>query len=117
MGNGRVGDVGLIGRVVQNGRAVLVRVVDPTLQHFLRCSHAGGVIGIAQINQIDALPGEIGNEIVLRSNRKINQSAVAAGGVCRTCVAGHHIGIHVDRVNGVQDGDHVIRPEDIQNIS
>ena len=114
--NGRVGDVGFIGGVIQNHRTVLLRVFDPTLQHLLGGNHAGRVIRIAQVNQVDPLPGKFRNEIVGGGNRKVNQAAVAATGIRRTRVSGHDVGIHVHRIYRIQHRDDVVFSEDIQDI-
>src|ERR1700730_1903123 len=48
---------------------------------------------------------------------QINQPRIRTGGIRLAGMAGHYVGIHVYRVDGIHHGDAVLMPENVENIS
>ena len=70
---------------------------------------------MAKVNQIDLLTGHFGHESVLRGARQIDHSDRPRRPA--RSVAGHHVCIHIDRVNGVHDGDAILVAENVEDIA
>ena len=63
------------------------------------------------------LLGRGGDESVGRLAREIHQPPVSPRLVRLPGVAGHHVGVHIDGVNGVADGDFVFVAENIKDVA
>src|SRR5689334_18776153 len=116
MRNRRVGNVRFVGRVVQNDGVVCPRVVDPSLQLLAGGDHAGRVVGVAEVDQVDVLTRQLGGKPVVGGGGNVNQPRVTPLVVGGPCAARHHVRVDVDRVDGVDDGDLIVVAEHFQNV-
>src|SRR6185295_17058594 len=71
-------DEGLVGGVEQDDRFVLARVFHPAGQRRAREHRAGGVVGRAEVNDVDVAIGQGRVEAVFRRGGQVDQTAVAA---------------------------------------
>ncbi len=114
----RIRDVGLIGRVIDDHAAFPIGVVHPPLKLLLRDRRAGRVVGEAEIDQIRPLLREIGDEAVRLGAGHIDHIAPVPGFriVCAGA-AGHHVGIHVDRIDRIADRDPRVVRKQLLNVA
>src|SRR5690606_29768863 len=110
-------DEGLVGGVVEDDGTVLAGVSHPSGELLTGGGGPGRVVRIAEVDQIHLLFGNGRDEIVFRCARQVDETAVGPAVVGFAGVAGHHIGVHVDRIDGIGDGDAVARPEDVENVA
>jgi len=106
-----------ISRIKQNNGFMGKGIINPFFQLLACRNRTGRIVGITEINQIHRLLGNIGDKIVFGCTGHINNSAVAAGIVCRPRPAGHHIGIHIYRIDRVSHGSHIVQAEDFLQIA
>ena len=78
---------------------------------------AGGVVGIAKVDQVHWFSGQLRHKGVLRCARQVDQSGIGALGVGGAGVPGHDVGIHVNRVDGVHDGHAVAMAQDVEDVA
>jgi len=109
--------VRLVGRVEQNNGPVFQRVIHPCLELRAIGDGAGRIVRRTQINHIHMPFGRLGDESVARFARQINQLRVSTGLIRFTGVTGHDVGVHINRINRVADGDFVFMAEDIEDIA
>ena len=103
----RVGDVRLVSRVEQNDGLVFERVFHPRLKLRPVRRRAGRIVRRAKINHVHVPLRRFGNETVAGFARQINQLGISARLVGLAGVAGHHVRVHINRINRVADGDFV----------
>ena len=110
-------DVGLIGGVVEDEGVVLQGVVDPLAQLLLGDDGAGGIVGIAEVDDVDgAALGEVWYKTVLGGGGQVadvGPAAVAEG----AAAANHHVGVDIDGVDGVGDADEVVPVEQLLEVA
>ena len=111
----RIANIGLIGRVEQNDRSVGQRVLHPSLKLGPRGRGPGGVVRRAQVNDVYVLLGRLRNEAVLGGARQVGDPRIGAGGIRLAGVAHHDIGVHIDRVHRIGDGQTIGRPHDVED--
>jgi len=71
----------------------------------LGCHCAGGVVGEAEVDEVDGVGWGGGDEVVFGGAGEIDYSFVSAlvgWGACSAC---HYVGVDVDGVDGVGDGE------------
>ncbi len=91
-------------------------VIDPVSQDFPIGTGPGGIIGKTKIDQIDSLAGRSGNIMVSWCRLQIEQATVAP--VRRgSGTTGHDVGVDIDGVDRIGDGDARLRGEDFLNMS
>ncbi len=81
-----------------------------------RDGRPGGVVGEAQVDQVDLGLGQVRDEPVVAGAVQVDDALVApvdhgAG------AAGHHVGVQVDRVDRVGDGDGDVGGEDLLDVA
>ena len=113
----RLGNVSLIGRVVEEYRSVLQRVIHPANQLRAGGDRAGRIVWITEVNDVQYFVRNLRHETIGGGAGQIKQSLVCAGFVRPARVAGHHVGIDVNGIYRVHQADFVLLPEDVQNIS
>ena len=96
---------------------MLARVLDPVVQLLPRRDRTGRVIWKTEINKIDMFLWGLGNKIVFRRTRQIDNAFITAVLFHRAGVARHHVGIDVDRVNRIGNGNLVLLAEDIEDVT
>ena len=96
---------------------MLPRVGDPGLELGARGHGAGGVVWEAEVNDIGSLLGDLGNEAVLGGALEIDDAVVGAILVGIAGVARHDVGIDIDRVDGIHDGDPVVVTKDVEDVA
>src|SRR5439155_15791436 len=111
----RLENVSLIGRVVEEYRSVLQRVIHPANQLRAGGDRAGRIVWITEVNDVQYFVRNLCHETIGGGAGQIKQSLVCAGFVRRARVAGHHVGIDVNRIYRVHQTDFVLLPEDVQN--
>ena len=116
MRNLRVGNVRLVSGVVEEDRFVLQRVIDPGGELFAPGDGAGWIVRITKVNEVHFVLRNFRHEIVGRGARQINQLLVRPRFVRRARVAGHDVGIHIDRIDRVLQGDFVLVAENVENV-
>lgn len=100
-------DEGLVRHVVEDKGVVVQRVLDPRCK-LLACDHrAGGVIGIAEVNDIQGVVGDCGHEVVLSSAGEVCDALVSAVFESWAGVADHDVCVDVDGVDRIGDADAV----------
>ena len=104
MGDRRVADEGLVGGVEEDEGLVRVRVVHERRELLARGGGAGGVVGEAEVEQVDLAFGRGGDEAVGLVALEVDEAGVAAVGGGASA-AGHDVGVHVDRIDGVGHAD------------
>lgn len=117
MGNGRVRDVGLVGGIEEDDGLVREGVGHPRLELRARGDGTRGVVRRAKINDVRVLFRRLGDEAVGRRAGQIDQAGVGAVRVGVAGVAGHDVGIDIDRIDGVADGDFVLVPENVEDVA
>ena len=110
-------DEGLVGGVEQDDRLVLAGVLHPAGQRGARQHRAGGVVGRAEVDEVDLPVGQRRVEAVLGGGGQVDQPAVAAAGVGGAGAAGHDVGVDVDRVDRVGHRHHVVDGEDLLHVA
>jgi hypothetical protein len=114
--DGRVADVRLVRRVVQDDGAALARVVDPLLERRARHDRAGRVVGIAEVDEVDGPVRQAGQEAVVRGAGKVDDPIEASGGVGGAGAAGHDVAVQVDRIDRIGQRDHAVGREDLLDV-
>ncbi len=99
-----VADEGFVSGIKEDEGAVGLGVVYPRFELRLGGGGAGGVVGEAKVNEVDGLGGGRGDEVVVQRTFEVVEPLITAVlGLGRA--AGHDVGIDIDGVNGVGNGD------------
>ena len=112
----RLDDVRLVGGVVQDDRVLGARVVDPALERLAGDHGPGGVVRIAEIDQVDVPVGQRRLELVLGGAGQVHDASVAAALVGAAATPGDHVAVGVDGVNGIHERDHAVLREDLLEV-
>ena len=113
---GRVADKGLIGGVKEDQRLVFPGIVDPGFQLRGSDCRAGWVVGVAEIDQVNLFGGESRDEAIFPGTLEIDDTLVAAVGK-NPGTAGHDVGVKIDRVDRIGDGNADILAEQFLDIA
>jgi len=119
MGQGGVGDVCLVGGVVDDHRAMPVGVVHPCLQARTVDDGTRGVVGEAQVDDRDVCVGggKVGHEAVLLRAGHVHHVAPQAGFlVVGAGAACHDVRVNVDGVHRVAHRDARIGAEYLLDV-
>ena len=111
-----VGDKGLVGGVEEDHRVVGIGVVDPLLELGLGGDGAGRVVGEAEVDDVDLRRRQGGDEVVRLVAGEVDDILVVALVVGFAGAADHDVGVVVDRVDRVADGDDVVEGEDVEDV-
>ena len=109
-------NVRLVRGIEEDDRPVPLGIIDPSGQGLPRRYGSRWVIRIAQIDKIDVRRRKCRHEVVLGCDGEINEASEPACLVGPSGPAGHHVRVDVNRIDGIGDGDHVLGPEDIEDI-
>ena len=74
MRNFGVGDVRLVGGVEENDRIVFTGEFHPGGERLAAGHRPGGIVGVAEVDQVDGSVGQGGHEVVFGGDRKIDQA-------------------------------------------
>ena len=96
---------------------MLACVIDPARELRPRGHRAGRIIRETKINQIEMFFWWVRHKIIFRRARQINDPFIAAVFPALAGVAGHHVCIHIDRINRIGDGHLVLVTENIEDIT
>ncbi len=97
---------------------MLVGVIDPGLELVVAEYGARGVIGGAQVDEVDRGFGQRWAEVVLRGRGHVDDVGPALRRlVVEACAAGHGVGVDVDGVDRVAYGDAIVDGEDIADVA
>ena len=116
-GDGGVLDEGLVGGVVEQDGFVFEGVGDPGFELGAGGGGAGGVVGVAEVDEVDGFGGNLGDKAVLGVALEVDEAFVGAVFIGVAGVADHDIGVDVNGVNGVGDGDFIAGAEDIEDVA
>lgn len=108
---------GFVGGVVEQDGFTFESVGDPGFELSAGGGGTGGVVGVAEIDEIDGLVGDFGNEAVFGVALEIDQAFVGTVFIGIAGIADHHVGVDVDGVDGISDGDFVAGSEDVQDVA
>ena len=111
-----VGDERLVGGVEEDHRVVGVGVIDPLLQLCLAGHGAGRVVGETEIDDVHFLGRQGRDEIVGLVARHVDDVLVVPLVVGIAGAADHDVGVVVDRIDRVADGNHVVQGEDVEDV-
>ena len=95
---------GLISGIIEDKGLVLPGIINKGLQLVFRDGCAGGVVGKSQVDEVYILHGEIRDEVVFISAVKVEDCLVSPI-IWVSCTARHDIGIQVNGVDRVGNGD------------
>lgn len=96
-------DVSLIGGIVEQHGIVLQGEVDPLAQFFLAEHRSRGVVGVAQIDHVYAVVGQLRYELILGGAGKVRD--VGPPSVRKyTGTPYHGIGVDIDGIDRIGDG-------------
>ena len=112
----RVGDEGLVGGVEEDHAVIGIGVVDPLLQLGLAGHGAGRVVGEAEVDDVHLACRQRRDETVGLVARHVDHVGVVPLVVGLAGAADHDVGVVVDRVDRVADGDDVVQGEDVQDV-
>ncbi len=112
----RVGDERLVGGVKEDHAVVGIGVIDPLLQLGLAGHGAGRVVGEAEIDNVHLLRRQRRDETVGLVARHVDDVLVIPLVIGFAGAADHDVGVVVDRVDRVADGDDVVQGEDVEDV-
>ena len=96
---------------------MFARIIDPTRKLLARCYRTSRIVGETEIHHINLPLRRLGHEIVFHGARQICDSFIAAIIPRTPGMAGHDIGIDINRVNRIGDRDFVLMSKDIQDVA
>lgn len=111
-----IGDERLVGCVEEDHGVVGQGVIDPLLQLFPGGDRAGRVVGETEIDDVRLFGRQGRDEVVCLGAGEIDDPLVVALLVRIAGAADHDVGVVVDRVDRVTDGNPVVQGEDVQNV-
>ncbi len=113
----RVLNVGLIGGIIEDEGIVLQRVVHPLAQLLLADDRTRGVVGIAEIDDIDGTAlGQVGHKTVLCMGGHIAHVGPTTVFVDAAATY-HHVGVDIDGIDGVGHADEVVPVEQLLEVA
>ena len=101
-----------------NQRFVCAGIVHIDLELLFGERNARGIVREAEIHDVDPLFGQFGDKAVCFRTGHVDDLLVAA--LCLIIVAAapaHHVGIHIDGVDGVGDRDHAVLRKELLNVA
>ena len=116
VGELRVADEGLVGGVEEDDGAVALGVFDPRGELGPRGDGPGGIVGKTEVDQVRRLRGRRGHVAVGGRGIEIKDALVAAVAVVAGA-AGHDVGVEIDRIDGIGNGDAGVGGEDFLNVA
>ena len=98
----RIPDEGLVGRIIDDEGPVAAGIVHPGGQGIPVQHRAGGIVGVAEIDDVGHRSGEVPHEIVGFRAGQVDEVAPA---IARppARAARHGIGIHIDGIDRIRD--------------
>ena len=117
MGNIVIVDVSLVGGIEDDERIVSQRIVDPLLQLVARERGACRVIGIAQVDQVDAVVGDGWDKAVCGGAGQVSNVAPASVFAQRTGTPAHHVAVDIGRIDRIGDAHTVIPTQEFADIA
>jgi hypothetical protein len=75
-----------------------------------------GIVWRAEVDEINPLAGHLGHESILRGARQIEEPAVDTRFVRRAGVAGHDVGVDVNRIDRIHHRDPVVVAENVEDV-
>ena len=101
-------DICLVCSIVEDECIVLDGIVDPLAQLVAGNHRSRGVVGIAEIDDINPLVGQGGSEIVLGSAWHVCYIAPFAVITQFASTSDHHVGVDIHWINRVGHSDTVV---------
>ena len=115
VGQGLIPDKGFVSGIVQYNGPVGRGVIHPSLELIAGDGRTGGVVGKTQVDQIHRFRGQIGDKSILGvaveiDNARVTPIAALPGS------AGHHIGVQVNRIDRIGNGDAGVGVENFLDV-
>lgn len=110
-------DEGFVSCIVENDGVVCLGVVDPSLELFAGGRSTCWVVRVAEVDDVYFFCWDGWDEVILRGARKIDEAFVTSTVVGIPSVADHDVGVDIDWVNGVGDGDGVAVAENVEDVA
>ena len=92
-------------------------VVHPCLELRLRRDSAGGVVGIAEVDQVNRFTGNLRCKPVVGADRQVGEAAITTVIARLACAASHHIAVDVNRIHRIGHCNAIATPKDVENIA
>ncbi|MBA7678478.1 hypothetical protein ES703_86754 [subsurface metagenome] len=96
-----VGDKRLVSSVKKNDGLIFACIIDPFFQLLFCRDSTSRVVRKTQVNQIDLFLGQVRYKIILFGTGHINNAFVPALLGWSAGSAGHNVGVHIYRIDGV----------------
>ena len=93
------------------------RVGYPLFQLVSGCHRSGGIVRIAEIDQVHLFPRQFRGKIVFCSTRQVDQPLILTTLVSLSGVSHHYVGIHIHRIHRIRDSDPLSNPKDIEDVA
>ena len=116
MRNIRIGNEGLIRGVKEDDRVVGVGIIDPSLQLGFTGHGAGRIVGEAEIDNVHFCGRQCRNKAVSFVAGEVDDVLVVALRVSFSGATDHDVGIVVDRIDRITDGNYVVQGKDIEDV-
>ena len=110
-------DISLVGSIEEDECILLDGVIYPAFQLLASKRCAGGVVGIAQVDDIHMLARQIGHEAILGRAGQIDDIRPSSVGSQRAASTAHDVGIHIDGIDGIGDGDAHIQSQQFLKVA
>jgi len=111
----RISNKGFIRGIEENERLVGLRIINPCLKLFTCGSRACRIVREAEVDEVNRLRRQLRDKSIRLRTVQIDKPFVTPLGVL-PCTAGHDVGIHIDRVNGIGNGNRQLIGEQLLNI-
>ena len=116
MRNFRVGDICLVGSIIENDTLVSDGIVYPFSEFFLRDDRTRRVVWIAEINHVHTVVWNLRDEVIALIARHVGYvTPLAILEDSRSTY--HHVRVYINRINRVGNADVVIPSQNLLDIS
>ena len=99
-------DEGFVGRIIKNECLLPEGIIDPLCQFLLRDDSPRGVVGIAEIDDVEMLRWNIARKAVPHMAGDVLEGA--------SC---HDVRVHINRIDGVGDAHDVVGRENVADVA
>jgi hypothetical protein len=111
-----IADVCLVGGVEEEDGVVCPGVLNPSGELVARHHGSGGIVGGTEVGDVDFALGGLGGEVCLGGGADVDEALVLSALAGFAGVTGHYVGVDVDRVCRIGDGDGVVLAEDVEDV-
>ena len=116
-GNTGVLNEGLVGGIVEDDGIVGFGVGNPGFELLAGSGGAGRVVWVAEVDQVGLFIRDGGHKAILGGAGEVDEALVGAIFISFAGVASHDVGVYINGVDGVGDGDFVILAKDVEDVA